>query len=191
MGANCNSILFIVVYLLIFFAYAPTPQSEATGISSKITTTVFSNQKFEKYFHNNSIIHNPLHKEQVTVDTYTYAFLNYSYVSELGMNSISYKEEKARYGEGKVLTVHGQLIHISNAADTQDDSACNSNLLGTNGMALPLSNVPWIALVRRGHCTFEDKVRNVHSKGAAGVIVYNDRSVLNLEKMQIKDITRK
>lgn len=49
---------------------------------------------------------------------------------------------------------------------------------------------PWIALIKRGTCKFEDKVKHVYNYNAIGVIVYNDRDSQNLDKMQIVDKDR-
>lgn len=131
-------------------------------------------------------------EDRILMDVHTYAFLNYSYLDEEQQwRNVSFNEEKARYGEGKIMSVMGKLVHITDASDLEDDSACSSNIRGTLGQTLPSADISWVALVRRGHCTFEEKVKHVHAKGAVGVIVYNDRTVLHLEKMQIKDKTRK
>lgn len=148
------------------------------------------NQDLERYFrtvNNNTALAS---EERIAMDFYTYAFLNYTYIKDSTPYPVQFNAEKARYGEGKILTVHGELIHISDLSDTKNDTACSPNIAGTNGTPTPTWG-PWIALVRRGHCTFEEKVKNVYLKGAAGVIIYNDKPVVSLEKMQIKGKQRK
>lgn len=147
---------------------------------------------------NGSTLSTPIHnvassnEDRILMDVHTYAFLNYSFLDENEQcQNVTFNEEKARYGEGKILSVRGELVHISDAMDVKDDSACSSDIRGTRGKPLPINGVNWVALVRRGQCTFEEKVKNVHAKGAIGVIIYNDRTVLHLEKMQIKGKTRK
>lgn len=49
---------------------------------------------------------------------------------------------------------------------------------------------PWIALIKRGSCKFEDKVRHAYNHRAVGVIIYNDRDSQHLDKMQIVDKER-
>jgi hypothetical protein len=44
---------------------------------------------------------------------------------------------------------------------------------------------PWIALVRRGKCSFQRKVDNARQAGASAVIVYNDREAIDLDKMKL------
>lgn len=38
----------------------------------------------------------------------------------------------------------------------------------------------WFALISRGHCAFEDKVRNAQNAGFRAAIVYDDREKGNL-----------
>jgi len=61
-----------------------------------------------------------------------------------------------------------------------------------NGCAPPVHGVqeppdagPWIALVRRGKCSFQTKVDNARRAGASAVIVYNDREATDLDKMKL------
>ncbi|XP_037941565.1 protein goliath-like [Teleopsis dalmanni] len=168
-------------------------------LTSTTTTTTFvaamsiGNQDIERYFRsvNASQSLAVMTEDRIAMDTYTFAFINYTYYGDDHIkHEVQYAEEKARYGEGRILSVKGKLVHVTDANDFTDDYACSPNILGTLGNPTPSSGVSWIALVRRGRCTFEEKVKNVHYKGAAGVIVYNDKTVPNLEKMQIKGKTR-
>lgn len=165
--------------------------STSTTISLVASMSI-ANQDLERYFHSTPNRTQTLAtEERIAVDVYTYAFLNYSYMESQQLRVVNYQEEKARYGEGRILTVQGKLVHISTTEDLKDDSACTVNLRGTNGQPIPSFGIGWIALVRRGRCTFEEKVKNVFINGASGVIIYNDKPVMNLEKMQIKGKTRK
>ncbi|XP_046811206.1 protein goliath [Lucilia cuprina] len=164
--------------------------TSTTTTTSLVAAMSIANQDLERYFHSANRTQTLASEERIAMDVYTYAFLNYSYMENQQLRVVNYQEEKARYGEGKILTVQGKLIHISTPEDPKDDSACSSNLLGTNGQPIPPYGISWIALVRRGRCTFEEKVKNVFLSGAAGVIIYNDKPVMNLEKMQIKGKTR-
>ncbi|KAM7344879.1 ring finger protein goliath isoform 1-T2 [Cochliomyia hominivorax] len=165
--------------------------SSTTTTTSLVAAMSIANQDLERYFHSANRTQTSLaSEERIAMDVYTYAFLNYSYMENQQLRVVNYQEEKARYGEGKILTVQGKLVHISTPEDLKDDTACSFNLLGTNGQPIPPYSVSWIALVRRGRCTFEEKVKNVFQHGASGVIIYNDKPVMNLEKMQIKGKTR-
>ena len=44
---------------------------------------------------------------------------------------------------------------------------------------------PWIALIKRGDCTFSQKIRNAESLNASGVLVYDqDSGSGNLQRLQ-------
>lgn len=173
-------------------------------LTSTTTTTTFvaamsiANQDLERYFRttNASQTLSAMPEERYAIDLYTYAFLNYTYwTSEAQPTDVVFDEEQARYGEGRIFNVHGKLVHITdmgeNGVGAGEDYACSTNIMGTRGEPTPTNGTVWIALVRRGRCTFEEKVKNVHAKGALGVIIYNDKPVMNLEKMQIKGKSRK
>lgn len=128
----------------------------------------------------------PTETQYVPLDVWVFATINISYVSDEPIN----RSEKAKYGEGKILNVEGKLVHITAIGDTTDHTACSKELLGTNGKDIPTGE-PWVALVKRGNCNFEDKVAHVYSYNASGVIVYNDRDSINLDKMKIIDKDRK
>lgn len=115
---------------------------------------------------------------------YVLAFINYTYENSDG-KEMFFSEEKAKYGEGRIKNVYGKVVHVTNEDNLSDHTACKPNLRGTNGHALPA--LPWIALIRRGDCNFEDKVQHAYKHHAVGVIVYNDRDQANLDKMKILD----
>ncbi|XP_058975300.1 E3 ubiquitin-protein ligase goliath isoform X2 [Musca domestica] len=176
-----------VLLLLVCLSLQSDIRSSYTASRSQMVYAMSTaNQELERYFRSVNTTQTMAAEERIAVDIYTYAFLNYSYVD----SHVKFSEEKARYGEGRILNVHGKLVHISDAEDIKDDTACSSNILGTNGQPTPAEGISWIALVRRGRCTFEEKVKNVYSKRASGIIIYNDKPVMNLEKMQIKDKSR-
>ncbi|XP_040572053.1 E3 ubiquitin-protein ligase goliath [Lepeophtheirus salmonis] len=45
---------------------------------------------------------------------------------------------------------------------------------------------PWIALLERGECLFNQKIENAIAHGASGVLMYDDREQLRLESMKIR-----
>lgn len=115
-------------------------------------------------------------------DGFTMAFINVSYHDEI--EGIKYEsQEKAKYGEGKILDVGGILVHVTSETDMRDHTACDPNIRGTNGKPLPTD--PWIALIQRGSCVFEKKVEHAYQHHAVGVIVYNDKDATSLDKMKI------
>lgn len=126
-------------------------------------------------------------EEKIAEDSVIFAYINYTYRSA-DATQVHLAEEKARYGEGKVLTVHGYLIHVTALNNSKDHTGCNPEMSWSHGISP--HNIPWIALVRRGVCTFEEKIKNAYAYKALGVIVYNDESSMNLEKMKIIDKER-
>lgn len=123
-------------------------------------------------------------------DIFVLAFINYTYVNIDG-KEVHFSDEKGKYGEGRIKNVIGKVVHITNSEDRSDHTACSDRIRGTNGHDLPSPGTPWIALIRRGNCPFDDKVKHVYEYRAAGVIVYNDRNETILNKMKIMDQTRK
>lgn len=123
-------------------------------------------------------------------EVHVLAYINYTYVNEEGKVIVS-SRENARYGEGLVKTVEGKVVHVTSEKDGGDHTACHENIAGTNGGELPPSGEPWIALIRRGRCLFEDKVKNAYNKHAIGVIVYDEHESIKLDKIKIEDKGRK
>jgi len=126
----------------------------------------------------------PTETQYVPMDVWVFATINVQYMSDEFIN----RTEKAKYGEGKILNVEGKLVHITSRKSILDHTGCDKDLLGTMGKPIPTE--PWIALIKRGECNFEDKVANVYRLNASGVIVYNDRDSINLDKMKIIDKER-
>lgn len=125
-----------------------------------------------------------------SAEYYALAYLNYSYIRPSDGHHVVYAQETAKYGEGLITSVMGPLIHVTNVKNKSDHTACSSDITGTLGRDLP-TDKGWIALIKRGDCKFDDKVRIVYSKGAIGAIVYDYKEVPSLDKMKIDDRTRK
>lgn len=128
-------------------------------------------------------------EERLIGEPFVLAFINYTYHASDGEDKY-FSLEKGKYGEGMILNVRGELVHVTAAENKDDHTACSPHLKGTMGHALPMSGT-WIALVKRGKCNFEDKVKHAYNHNALGVIVYNDRDSVNLDKMKIVEIERK
>uniref|UniRef100_B4MPL8 GK21726 n=1 Tax=Drosophila willistoni TaxID=7260 RepID=B4MPL8_DROWI len=166
--------------------------TSTTTTTTLVAAMSIANQDLERFFRPANATHTFASiDDRMASDIYNYAFLNWSYVDHDNiLQTVDFPQEQARYGEGRVLNVTGRLVHISTADDIADDYACTPFIHGTMGSSLPEKGVTWIALVRRGRCTFEDKVKHVYQHNAVGVIIYNDKQVMQLEKMQIKVKTR-
>lgn len=114
-------------------------------------------------------------------DSYTTAYLNVtSFDVSTGDVVQSEKSEIGKFGEYHVGAATGVLLHVVGADGDR------------NGCAEPVHSVQempttgsWIALVRRGKCSFQQKVENARRAGASAVIVYNDREATDLDKMKL------
>lgn len=117
----------------------------------------------------------------------TLAFINVSWF-EGNNDEIKFHmetQERAKYGMGKVLDVDGRLVHVTDAYNEEDHSACNTSLRDSNKHPLNDVSKPWIALIKRGGCDFEKKIFNVFELGASGAIIYNNISDKELNFMKI------
>jgi PA domain len=127
-------------------------------------------------------------EERIAVDHYVMAIINTTHLGDDG-DYVHTSEEKGKYGEGRIMRAEGPLVHVTAEGNVHDHTACERKLRGTHGRDLPTE--PWIALVKRGRCNFEEKVQHVYDFKAIGVIVYNDKDSPSLDKMKIYDKERK
>ncbi|XP_077285083.1 ring finger protein goliath [Arctopsyche grandis] len=135
-------------------------------------------------------------------DSYTTANLNFTVVAEAGATSTtmievldrdslanvgidcSRRPMEGKYGEGHVGIAFGQVVHIESRGPTDDHSGCEKPLIGTRNFP----KGPWIALIKRGKCNFDDKVQNAFESKASGVLIYNDRESNTLDKMKLSTL---
>lgn len=129
-------------------------------------------------------------EDRMIIDTYVTALVNHTYVDGQGRVVKMSGDNSAKFGEGQVFAAAGKLELVTSALDVTDNTACSKNLRGRDGRELPAIGEPWIALVRRGKCNFEDKVKHAYAHHAIAVIVYNDKDSLNLDKMKINNKER-
>lgn len=117
-----------------------------------------------------------------TADSYTTAYLNVtSYDVNSGSLMQTEKSEIGKFGEYHVGSAFGVLLHV--IGTDGDRNGCASPVHGVHQE--PPAVGPWIALVRRGKCSFQTKVDNARRAGASAVIVYNDREATDLDKMKL------
>lgn len=96
------------------------------------------------------------------------------------------KTDLGRYGGGFIGPAYGLLVHVTSDTDPNDHTGCKLPFRSTRlDGQLPQPEQPWIALIKRGKCNFEEKVENAYRSNAAGVLVYNDRDSASLDKMRI------
>ncbi|KAF4523085.1 hypothetical protein B566_EDAN003097 [Ephemera danica] len=110
---------------------------------------------------------------------YTMAILNTSYPG-----SVERPDELGKFSEGHVGAASGLLVHVQSVNSTTDH-ACTLPLRAVGGQALPHNGEPWIALIRRGQCSYEQKVDNAYKSNASAVLIFNDRESTVLQKMKV------
>lgn len=117
----------------------------------------------------------------------TLAFINMSWIDGSEPKWKEDLQERSKYGMGRVMDVDGLLVHVTDAANSQDHTACNHSetLADSFGNSLKAIKGPWIALIKRGGCDFERKIANVYRLNATGVIIYNNVSGSELNYMKI------
>ncbi|XP_050053395.1 E3 ubiquitin-protein ligase goliath isoform X2 [Aphis gossypii] len=116
-----------------------------------------------------------------TADSYTTAYLNVtSYDVVTGAAVQTEKSEIGKFGEYHVGAASGMLLHVIGTDGDRNGCAPPVHVLQE-----PPDSGPWIALVRRGKCSFQTKVDNARRAGASAVIVYNDREATDLDKMKL------
>lgn len=115
----------------------------------------------------------------------TLAFINTSWFDGKETQRWDDTQERSKYGMGRVMDVEGRLIHITDANNNKDHTACNESLRDSFGHPLDTIATPWIALIKRGSCDFEKKIWNVFRERASGVIIYNNVSGSELNYMKI------
>lgn len=120
--------------------------------------------------------------QDVGAYSYTTAYINVTYLDPVTNKIKSEKSEIGKFGDGKVSSASGLLIHVSSSEG--EYTGCASPLRSSSGDG-SLPQEPWIALVKRGQCNFEVKVDNAFKHNASAVLVYNDRESATLDKMKL------
>ena len=131
---------------------------------------------------------------------YWTAFINISYIDKTNESSPVYHtahSETGRYSAGIAKDVRGIAVKMISESDLQGDSE-NKNRNPANlqdkditGCYPPFvtnypKNEPWIAVIKRGHCTFNEKIKNAMDLNASGVLVYDDKHDNLLHSMKGK-----
>nr|XP_023014121.1 protein goliath isoform X2 [Leptinotarsa decemlineata] len=128
--------------------------------------------------------------DDTRVDTFISAYLNVTFLTEDGWKWD--KTDVGRYGGGYIGPAFGELVHVTSLIKPDDHWGCHLPFGSSRSdQKLPPPGTPWIALIKRGRCNFEDKVENAFTSNAAGVLVYNDRDSAFLDKMKLSSDSRR
>lgn len=69
--------------------------------------------------------------------------------------------QSGKYGEGFIGSSRGMAVHVraKGPGGERDHTGCTWPLLSAAAPGEPLPDEPWIAVIKRGSCNFEIKVR--------------------------------
>ena len=126
---------------------------------------------------------------------YFTAFVNLSYVHYDKNNSRpnyhTDHSETGRYSTADHSDVHGVAIQMISkrselTSSSNDSEPSDSDITGCYPPFLDNypRNESWIAIVKRGHCTFNEKIKNALDLNASGVLVYDNEDGKPLQSMK-------
>ena len=127
---------------------------------------------------------------------YWTAFINISYVHITGNGSKRMyhtdHSETGRFSTSHPIDVRGMAIKLVSEKSDQSndtDSLYPEEDGDVTGCFPPfVENFPrnesWIAVVKRGHCTFNEKIKNALDLNASGILVYDNEEGKPLQSMK-------
>ncbi|XP_016415650.1 RING finger protein 150-like [Sinocyclocheilus rhinocerous] len=95
------------------------------------------------------------------------AFVNITYLDPVTSEIKTDKSECGRYGEHSPKRDARGFVFMPSLL--QDRQVCDSN----TKFPLPHPNIPWIALIARGNCTYREKIRHAAALNASAVVIFN------------------
>ena len=187
---------------LLFIGSLYTPGVEASSISSEssnsseLKTSVTSTK--EDSNHSSKAISTSYPRPAVNQKYWT-AFINISYVHISGNGSKRMyhtdNSETGRYSTSLPIDVRGLAIKLvsENSNQSNSNNSLHPEENGDITGCFPpfLDNFPrnesWIAVVKRGHCTFNEKIKNALDLNASGILVYDNEERQPLQSMKGKN----
>lgn len=133
--------------------------------------------------------------EYRTNDYYT-TYINVSYVNLQRRIFHTERSETGRYStNGRIGLASGLAVIIQSKINPKNNISNDTSIEQMQeedpdtGCSLPFINIfpkePYIAVMKRGGCTFNTKVVNAVSAGAVGVLIYNNRHNEYLKTIQV------
>ena len=120
---------------------------------------------------------------------YWTANINLSYVDSQHQLWHTERTETGRYSNGRQIDhppeAEGIVVHIRAVKDGPEGQEDNSGCEGPFAANYP-KDEPWIALIKRGNCTFQTKLVNAKALNASGVLVYDNVDSGELQSMRIE-----
>ncbi|CAG7683773.1 unnamed protein product [Allacma fusca] len=112
------------------------------------------------------------------------AFINLTYYVQGAKKVHTEKSEIGKFGLGKIGSAYGVVIHVRSRNRTDEHDGCEFPF----GNHIP-NDTSWIALIKRGNCTFEKKLENAWRSKAAAMVVYDIDAKDELDHMDLKSAT--
>ena len=191
------------------------PVSAATSTSSMVAFSPSSSSSKQSLLSDWKALKDDSHPESTTLPSsralstpttsyketdYWTAFINISYIDKTNESSPVYHtahSETGRYSAGIAKDVRGIAVKMISESDLQGDpenkisNPANLQDKDITGCYPPFvtnypKNEPWIAVIKRGHCTFNEKIKNAMDLNASGVLVYDDKHDNLLHSMKGK-----
>lgn len=94
---------------------------------------------------------------------YWTAYVKVHYMGLHANQTIIYECECGLYGSDSPLKDASGYVVLPNS----DSLACHPNTTFT------IKKIPWIALIKRGNCTYTEKIKTAQQMGAVAVVIYN------------------
>ncbi|XP_062327544.1 E3 ubiquitin-protein ligase RNF128-like [Osmerus eperlanus] len=92
------------------------------------------------------------------------AYVKVSYLDSMGNQTVNHLCECGLYGRDSPRLAASGIVVLP----ASDPLGC-----GSDPVYSPNNSVPWIALIKRGNCSFSDKINAAKRQGADGVVIYN------------------
>ena len=207
----CRIFILLIVYLNYNVVEASSPSSSPTH--SKFIPSNFQDKSPKP---TSTLPSDPLSASTSSfstptqvVQTYWTAFINISYVMQIikADNTTRHtfhtdRTETGRYAANQVYRdVRGVAVEMLSkkpklGSDNKSvDTSSSNEDADITGCFPPFEdnyphNEPWIAVVKRGHCTFNEKIKHAMELNASGVLVYDTENGKTLQSMKGKN-TRK
>lgn len=97
------------------------------------------------------------------------AKVSIEYVDPQSNRTVSSMSESGRFGESSLREERQGLVGVPRAPADPVGCAPDTRFVAPGA----LGDAPWVALVKRGVCTFKDKVLAAARRNASAVVVYN------------------
>lgn len=121
-------------------------------------------------------------KHEFRVSEFYSAYVNISYTDSDREVVHSERKEVGRFSSGGARFVAGVAFKLQ----SQSENASLAEYACTKPLKFEPMQVPTIAIIKRGMCTFNKKVENAVAAGASGVLIYNDAKKKKLKTIQVR-----